>query len=73
MSIVSLTSTPDEAAEMEAVLTHTLTQIAEIREQMQADDIAIVQTKAENAALKAETRALREETRTIISGLRIAV
>lgn len=73
MSTVSLANTPDEAAEMEAILTRTLTQIDEIREQMRDDDIVIAQIKAENAMLKAETQVLRDETRTIIASLRIAV
>lgn len=73
MNTVSFVNTPDEAAEMEAILTRTITQIDEIREQMRADDIAIAQIKAENAVLKAETRVLRDETRAIIAGLRIAV
>jgi len=70
---MSFVSTPDEVAETEAILTRTIAQIAEMREQMRADDIAIAQIKAENAVLKAETQALRDETRTIIAGLRSAV
>lgn len=77
MSTASIVGTPDEAAELEAVLTRTIAQISEIREQMRTDDVEIARIKAENAvlkaetaALKAETRALHEETLRIIAGLR---
>lgn len=73
MNTASIVSTPDETAELEAFLTHTIAQISVVREQMRADDIAIAQIKAENALLKAEAQTLRDETRSLIAGLRIAV
>lgn len=72
MSTALIANNTDESAEMEAVLTHTIAQISEIREQMRADDVAIAQIRAENAVLKAETHTLRDETRSIIAALRIA-
>lgn len=65
--------TPEEAAEWETLIAHTLAQIADVREQMRADDIAIAQIKAESAVLKAETQTLREETRAALASLRLAV
>lgn len=74
-----VTAQPDNAAEMEAALTRVIGEIAEVREQMKADDAEIARLKGESAALKAEsvalkaeTQTLREETRTVIASLRSA-
>ncbi len=46
-----------------ADLAHILAQIDDLRAQMQADDAAIAELRAESAAFKAHGEMLREETR----------
>ena len=65
------------AAEVETALAYLIGQIAEIRQQMKADDAEIAEIRAETAALKMEgaalkmeSAALRMKTRTIVAGLR---
>lgn len=69
MNRASAAPSRDGPAEVEAALTQVIAQIKEIREQMKADDAAIAQIKAENAALKAETQMLRDEMRAILLNL----
>lgn len=60
---------PDGAVELEAVFARIIEQIDEVREQMKADDAAIVQLKAERDVLKAEAQTLRDETRVILANI----
>ena len=47
-----------EAAELEATLSHILEGIQELRDRMSLDDESIARLKAETAELKVETRAV---------------
>ena len=45
-----------------------MTQIAEIRQQMQADDVSIRQSNAEYVLFKVESQKLRVQTENILAG-----
>ncbi len=76
MKAISAAARIGSAAETETGLTYLIEQIAEIRQQMKADDAEIAEIKAETAALKmegaalkTESAALKTETRTIITDI----
>ena len=77
MKAMSATARTGGGAEAETALAYLIRQVAEVREQMKADDAEIAQIrteaavlKTEGAALKTESAALKTETRAIIEGLR---
>ena len=70
METTSTASVPETAQELEEAFAHLMTQITEIREQMQADDVSIRQSNTEYAVLKAESQALRKQTENILVGVR---
>ena len=56
-----VTAKTDGAAEVETILQRIVEQIAELREQMKADDVEIAKIKAETATLKTEGISLKTE------------
>lgn len=55
---ISTAAPTTNEAEMETVLARIVEQIKEVREQMKADDAAIVRLREETAELRAETRSI---------------
>ena len=61
-------SAPETAQDLEEALARLMTQIAEIRQQMQADNVSIRQSNAEYVILRAESQKLRVQTENILAG-----
>ena len=67
METSEVAQTPQSAQEMEDAFAQLITQIKEVRQQMQADDASIRQSNAEYAILRAEAQDLRKETEAILA------
>ena len=67
METMSANSALETTQDLEETFARLMTQITEIRQQMQADDVSIRQSNAEYALLRTESQTLRAQTEKILA------
>ena len=67
METMSASSALETTQDLEETFARLMTQITEIRQQMQADDVSIRQSNAEYALLRTESQTLRAQTEKILA------